>query len=55
MRQNLIVSITTDDDQAPLEALTELEDLDLYDNKIPRIEGLKGLSKLRCGPPCTAR
>jgi hypothetical protein len=47
MRQNLITSLVADDEDKPLEALTELEDLDLYDNKIPRVEGLKGLSKLK--------
>jgi protein phosphatase 1 regulatory subunit 7 len=47
MRQNLITSLVADDEDKPLEALTELEDLDLYDNKIPRVEGLEGLSKLK--------
>lgn len=32
---------------APLEHLSALEDLDLYDNRISKIEGLNGLSHLK--------
>lgn len=32
---------------APLESLTELEEIDLYDNRISKVKGLRNLSKLR--------
>ena len=56
LRQNLLSSLTVSPeaegpdtvDEAVLEALTALEDLDLYDNRLPTIDGLSGLSSLRC-------
>lgn len=38
-------------DYAPFEKLPNLEELDLYDNRISKIEGLEGLSKLECVEP----
>lgn len=52
MRQNLLDSLVVEKEDgtqaAPLESLKELEDLDLYDNKLSLIEGVRGLSKLEC-------
>lgn len=47
LRQNLLTSLVMDDGTAPLEALSELEELDLYDNRIAHIKGIRGLGKLR--------
>lgn len=46
-RQNLLTSLLHEDGTAPLESLTELEEIDLYDNRISKVKGLRNLSKLR--------
>lgn len=45
-RQNLLTSLLLDDGTSPLGTLTELEEIDLYDNRIGSVKGLKALTKL---------
>lgn len=52
MRQNLLDVLVVQKEEgdiqvAPLESLKQLEELDLYDNKLSRIEGIRGLDKLQ--------
>lgn len=49
LRQNLLTSLLVEG-QAPLETLKELEEIDLYDNRISHVKGLKGLGRLRYAP-----
>lgn len=53
LRQNLLSSLVLDDGSMPIGELSELEELDLYDNRLPSVKGLKGLKKLKFVQPYT--